>query len=250
MEILRHENGKELLNDMPHVRSSLNEWLFVDIRLIDKNFVIANMANSIQPLFKDKEGKIYICNDHEILVLLRWGKTWAISEITESVERRLLEGSCMVRVHECTLEGLAKLERLITHKKAAAPSMADTRATRRENVILLADDDMFIRILVKNAIASQATVREVEDGNEIIGAYKRYAPDILFLDIHMPNREGTDVMNDILPLDPEAYIVMLSADGSRENIETSMQNGARDFLTKPFTKDKLLEFVKKCPTIG
>jgi two-component system chemotaxis response regulator CheY len=128
--------------------------------------------------------------------------------------------------------------------------MADIRAMRRENVILVADDDMYMRILVKNGIASLATVREVEDGNEIIGAYKRYMPDILFLDIHMPNREGTDVINDILTIDPKAYVIMLSADSSQENIELSTRRGAKDFLAKPFTKDKLMGYIKKCPTIS
>ena len=255
MEILVHKNGKELLDYLPHIKSSLKEWLFVDIRLKDSNdkhFTVTDVANPINPLFKDKDGKIYICNDSEILVLLHWGKSYVLSEIAVSVERQFPEGRCEVRVSEPTPEALVRLEALVKYREpVATPSMADIRSMRRENVILLADDDMFIRILVKNGISAEATLREVEDGNEIMAAYKQYVPDILFLDIHMPNREGDVVLGEILAADPKAYVVMISADGSRGKIyEATMQKGAKSFLTKPFTKAQLMENIRKCPTIS
>jgi len=254
MEILLHKNSGELLDYLPHVKSSVGEWLFVDIRMTDssdKNFTAASTADSIYSLFKDKDGKIYVCNDLEILVVLRWRGDGPVSEIAGNVERQFPEGRCEVHVREATIRGLTTLETLATYKKAAgASSMADIRGTRRQNVVLIADDDVFMRILVKNGLALQATVREVGDGNEIIAAYKQYAPDVLFLDIHMPNREGTSVLGDILTIDPKAYVIMLSADNSPENIETATQKGAKDFLVKPFTKEKLMEYVNKCPTIS
>ena len=72
MEILSHKNHQELLDYLPHVKSSLKEWLFVDVRLTgnsDKNFVISNAADLIHSLFESKEGKLFICNDREILML-------------------------------------------------------------------------------------------------------------------------------------------------------------------------------------
>lgn len=254
MEILFHKHHKELLDYLPHIKSSLKEWLFVDVRLTeacDKNFTITNAADLLHSLFLDKEGKLYICNGREILMLIHWGRSYALSEITRSVEHYLPQGSCEVHAHEPTPEGLAKVEMLITYKRSSAsPSLADIRSTRRENVVLIADDDMYMRMLVKKGVSSQATIHEVGDGKEVVDAYNKYAPDILFLDIHMPNVEGTSALHTILTIDPKAYVLMLSADSSRENVELTTKSGAKGFLTKPFTKDKLMEYIKKCPTFS
>jgi two-component system, chemotaxis family, chemotaxis protein CheY len=252
MEILFHQNYKEFLEYLPNIKSSLKEWLFTDVRLTvncDKDFTVTQAADLLYGLFKNKEGKLYICNDREIIIMLRWGKGYALSEVTRNIERHLPEGSCEVHVHEPTPEGLGKLELLITYKKpAVAPSMADIRGMRRENIVVVADDDMYIRFLVKEGMSAHATVYEVSDGSEIIAAYKKYVPDILLLDIHMPNMDGTKVLQDILAIDPPAHIVMLSGDSSLENVKYTTQHGAKGFMTKPFKKDKLLEYFRKCPT--
>lgn len=255
MEILDHKkNHQDLMEYLPHVKLSLQEWLFVDVRLTDmsdKDFSITQAAELLHSLFNDKEGKLYICNDHEILILLHWGKNYAISEITRKVERSMPAGSCEVHVNEPTPEGLAKLEILITYKKpSTALTLSDIRNMRRENVIMVADDDMYMRTLVKKGIAVNATIHEVGDGNEVLASYKKYAPDILFLDIHMPILEGPEVLRAILAIDPKAYIVMLSADSTQENVKLTTHGGAKGFLTKPFTKEKLQEYIRKCPTIS
>ena len=250
MEILSHKNHLDLLNYLPHVKSSLKEWLFVDVRLTnnsDKDFTITDAANLIHSLFGSKEGKLYICNDREILMLLRWGRTHDPSEISKSVEERLPAGSCEVRTHEPTSEGVEKFEMLITYKKPVG--LADLRRARQEKIILVADDDMYMRMLVKKGASEGIVVHEAADGSEVLAAYKKYVPDILFLDIHMPNKEGIDILRDILAVDSKAYIIMLSADSSRENVELALKQGAKGFLTKPFTKEKLQDYICKCPTI-
>jgi two-component system, chemotaxis family, chemotaxis protein CheY len=83
-----------------------------------------------------------------------------------------------------------------------------------------------------------------------MAAYKQYAPDILLLDIHMPGKDGLEVLHDIQDIDPQAYIIMLSADSSAENVGYTLQEGAKGFMTKPFTREKLLELTHKCPTIS
>jgi len=255
MEILPRQSRQELLDFMPRITLSLQEWQLVEIRLANDSagaLTIPNVAERVQALFKDKEGKLYICNDHEVLMLLRWGKDRPPAEIAGSIEAHLPEGSCKVHVHPPTPEGLAKIEVLVTHKRPESTPLAfaDTRTTRRENVILVADDDMYMRMLVKKGVAAQATVHEVANGNEVVAAYRQRAPDIVFLDIHMPGKDGMAVLREILAIDPKAYIVMLSADSSVENIGYTLHEGAKGFLTKPFTKEKLLEAIQKCSTLS
>jgi two-component system chemotaxis response regulator CheY len=254
MEILFYKDYRELLGYLPYVKLSLKEWLFVDVRLSDpsdENLTISKAAEAVHALFKSQEGKLYVCNDREILMIVRWGKNNPASAVADGVSKALPEKGCEVFVHAPTIEGIAKLEILITYKKpAASPTLADIRATRRENVIVVADDDMYMRMLVKKGVGTNFTVIEIADGSEILAAYKNNVPDVLFLDIHMPNMDGTNVLQQILALDPKAYIVMLSADSSRENVEQTAQKGAKGFLTKPFTKERLQEHLNKCLTIS
>jgi two-component system chemotaxis response regulator CheY len=254
VEILPHKNYKELLDLMPQVKSALQEWLFVDLRLTkdcDKNFTVAAAADLIHSLFKDKEGKIYIGNDHSMIMLVRTGKNYPPAELTNNIKRHLPEGSCEVRVSEPTPEGLNKLEVFITYKKTeATQSLVDIRKSRKENVILVADDDMYQREIIKKGLAKIGAVVEVESGDGVAAAYSRCNPDIVFLDIHMPGRSGREIVYELAELDPDSFVVMISADGSRENVADTWQKGAKEFLTKPFTKEKLLECVKKCPTIS
>jgi two-component system, chemotaxis family, chemotaxis protein CheY len=254
MEILSHKEHKELLGYLPYVKMSLKEWLFVDVRLTevsDKNLTIAKIAEAVHSLFKNREGKLYICNEREILMIVRWGKNNPASIVADSISKALPENGCEVFVHEPTMAGLAKLEILITYKKPVLSSaFADLRATRRENVIVVADDDMFLRSLVKKGVGVNYTIIEIADGGEVFEAYKTHAPDILFLDIHLPNTEGTILLKQVLALDPCAYVVMLSADSSLENVETTTHQGAKGFLTKPFSGGKLQEYLAKCPTIS
>jgi two-component system chemotaxis response regulator CheY len=214
----------------------------------DKDFTITDAADLIHSLFESKEGKLFICNDREILMLLRWGRTRDFSGVAKNVQERLPAGSCEVHVRELTPEGIAKFEMLITYKKPVI--LADLRRARQEKIILVADDDMYMRMLVKKGAGEGIAVHEVADGKEVLASYKKYVPDILFLDIHMPNLGGTNNLQNILAIDPKAYIIMLSADRSRENVELTAHKGAKGFLTKPFTKEKLQDYIRKCPTMS
>ncbi|MDD3370276.1 MAG: response regulator [Alphaproteobacteria bacterium] len=251
---LRNKDHRELLGYLPYVKLSLKEWLFVDIRLNERaapKLTIDHVAEAVHTLFKKLEGKLYVCNDREILMIIRWGKNNPNSIVADNIGTALPKDGCQVYVHEPTLQGLAKLEILITYKKPeTSTSLADVRATRRENIILIADDDMYMRLLAKKAMPQNYTIVEVADGNDVIEAYKKHIPDVVFLDIHLPNVEGTNLLQQLLAMDSKAYVIMLSADSSRENVKTTANNGARGFLTKPFTKERVQEYLNKCITIS
>ncbi|MFA5041373.1 MAG: response regulator [Bdellovibrionales bacterium] len=254
MEIIHHKDYKDLLEFLPSVKKTLKEWLFVDIRVteaVHKDLTVDAAADAIKIIFRGCEGKLYIFNDHEILMIVHWPHPHPSSAIADNIGKAVPEGGVAVFVQEATVEGISKLEILITYRRMATNrTFTDIRTTRRENVIIVADDDMYLRALVKKGVGANYTVYEVGDGGEVINAYKKYVPDVLFLDIHLPNKEGTDILQQLLAIDPNAFIVMLSADSSRENVEITSQKGAKAFLTKPFSKDRLQDCLNKCPTIS
>lgn len=254
MEIISRKNYQELLDYLPSIKSSFKQWQLVDIRLSQEShgeLTPAAVAELVHGLFKDKKGKIYLCNDREIFMLIHWGEGGNPQLIVKPIEERLPPGSCHITSMAPTAEGLQKLELVVNPVKSALRSpYAERRTARRENIVLVADDDMYMRLLVKKGISGQATVHEVADGNEVISAYQQHVPDIVFLDIHLPSKEGPQLLQELLAIDPQAHIIMLSADSSSENVSHTMREGAKGFMAKPFTKEKLLEYLKKCPTFS
>lgn len=119
-----------------------------------------------------------------------------------------------------------------------------------KNVVLIADDDLFIRKIITSALQNYATIVEAPDGAEVLKLYREHTPDIVFLDIHLPNQSGLDLVSALKAEDKTAFIIMLSADSSAQNVKTAQSNGAQGFLTKPFDKKRIMHYFHACPTIS
>lgn len=117
------------------------------------------------------------------------------------------------------------------------------------NRVLIADDNTFIRFLVKKWLETEAQIFEIAHGKDVLDAVKEHAPNIVFLDIHLPGRNGKDILKDILAYNKDAFVVMLSADSMKENVLFAADNGAKAFITKPFTRETLNRYFTMCPTI-
>ncbi|HBX49012.1 MAG TPA: two-component system response regulator, partial [Clostridiaceae bacterium] len=97
-------------------------------------------------------------------------------------------------------------------------------------------------ILVKNGyeIAGEAT-----NGIKAIEIYKVEKPDLVTMDITMPDMDGIQAVKEIKAIDPNARIIMCSAMGQQSMVMDSIKSGARDFIVKPFQPERVLEAVKK-----
>ena len=123
------------------------------------------------------------------------------------------------------------------------------RGTNKTNLVMIADDDLFVRKVVMGALSGLAEFVEAVDGADVEKIYLKHMPDIIFLDIHLPNASGMDLIHNLMHKDKGAFIVMLSADSSELNVRNSRLRGSKGFITKPFTKDRILHYFNKCPTI-
>ena len=122
------------------------------------------------------------------------------------------------------------------------------RDKNKKNIVVVADDDLFVKKLIRAALQDFVEIIEVSDGACVEEIYKSHNPDIMLLDIHLPHRSGLELLPVILEADPQAFIVMLSADSS-SNVVQTQQFGSRGFITKPFTNKRLLEVIQSCETI-
>ena len=123
------------------------------------------------------------------------------------------------------------------------------RNKNQQDVVMIADDDLFICELVKKTLPNSCKFIEIEDGADLTDRYKEEIPDILFLDIHLPSISGTELIQKIKEIDKDAYIIMLTADCTTKNVKDANDKGSNGFIGKPFTKKTLLTNFSRCPTI-
>ena len=113
--------------------------------------------------------------------------------------------------------------------------------------ILLVDDAAFMRMMIKDILTKNGytEVFEAEDGEVAVQKYSEIKPDLVFMDITMPNKTGIEALKDIKTMDPGATVVMCSAMGQEAMVIEAIKLGAKDFIVKPFKPDRILATIQK-----
>jgi two-component system chemotaxis response regulator CheY len=113
--------------------------------------------------------------------------------------------------------------------------------------ILVVDDAAFMRKMVSDALAKGGhdVVGEAGNGVEAIAQYQALKPDLVTLDITMPEKDGLAALADIMAADPTAKVVMCSALGQESKVLEAIKLGAKDFVVKPFQPDRVIDAVGK-----
>ena len=113
--------------------------------------------------------------------------------------------------------------------------------------ILICDDAAFMRMMIKDILSKNGytVVGEAENGAVGVDKYKELKPDLVLMDITMPEMDGIQALKAIKAADPGANVIMCSAMGQQAMVIESIQSGAKDFIVKPFQADRVIEAVKK-----
>ena len=109
--------------------------------------------------------------------------------------------------------------------------------------ILVVDDAAFMRLSLKTMLEKNGfeVVGEAENGRKAIEMYKMLNPEIVTMDITMPEMDGVEALAEIIKFDSKANVIMLSAMGQEGKIREAVLNGAKGFIVKPFKEDYLLK---------
>jgi len=115
------------------------------------------------------------------------------------------------------------------------------------NKVLVVDDAAFMRMMIKDILrkGGYEVVGEAEDGAKAVEKYKELRPDLVTMDITMPDMDGITAVKEIRKLDSNAQIIMCSAMGQQAMVIDAIQAGAKDFVVKPFQPERVLEAVRK-----
>jgi len=116
--------------------------------------------------------------------------------------------------------------------------------------ILIVDDAAFMRMMIKEILTKNGynVIGEAQDGAQAVEKYKELRPDLVTMDITMPEMDGIHALKEIRAFDPNARVIMCSAMGQQAMVIDAIQAGAKDFIVKPFQADRVIEAIKK--TLG
>lgn len=212
---------------------------------------------------KDADCDVVLCPDHDILLISRHMDSdamlsigaalcGALNEAPETTlyslfrDWRTVRGLILGKTHDTPLPSMQHTP----HDFGEMASLQDIlegakqmRASRHPQHILVVEDDAVTRRMVANAFRDSFAVITAHDGTEAIGSYLLHAPDIVFLDIGLPDASGFDVLQIIIAQDPEAYVVMFSSRDDMDSINRAFQQGASGFIAKPFRREVLRHYV-------
>jgi two-component system chemotaxis response regulator CheY len=116
--------------------------------------------------------------------------------------------------------------------------------------ILIVDDNAFMRNTIKGVLtqAGFEIAGEASDGVEAVSTYSSAKPDLVTMDITMPNMDGVEALKELLKQDPSAKVVMVSAMGQESLVVEAVTAGAVDFVVKPFDADRVVDAINKALT--
>lgn len=228
----------------------------------------------IKPYIEAADSNIILCQDGDVMVVARElsGSVWGAlkKELADCVTE-----TCISR--ECNLYDLRNdwrdvrdifAEKTVSHATESWPymqaaqgnsafgeiaSMSEVfaqakqrRKARSPMHIMLVEDDAMTRRLVASLFKDNYVLITAANAEEAMTNYLMYAPDIIFLDIGLPDQNGFEVLHSIVSSDEDAYIVMFSANSYLDNITLALGGGASGFIAKPFRKERMDYYINAC----
>ncbi|RCW70706.1 response regulator [Saliterribacillus persicus] len=113
--------------------------------------------------------------------------------------------------------------------------------------VLIVDDAAFMRMMIKDILTKNGydVVGEAQDGAQAVEKYQELTPDLVTMDITMPEMDGITALKEIKKINGDAKIIMCSAMGQQAMVIDAIQAGAKDFIVKPFQADRVIEAISK-----
>lgn len=110
--------------------------------------------------------------------------------------------------------------------------------------VMLVEDDPLTRRIVTGAFKENYALITAANAQEAVANYLMHAPDIVFLDIGLPDASGFDVLHQIMASDEDAYVVMFSSNGYLDNVTEALSSGASGFVAKPFRQERMRQYIQ------
>lgn len=252
--ILANKNSDtELMALVSSIKNHMSEWQIVNIKMLEKSQLTQKQVlEKFLAQYKMYDGLIYPVSPQKIVMLARLGLIDNYSLMKAEIEKNIPHHSCRIMLRKMSAIGLKQIQIDLTSQSQSVDlvdKMFHERSSRKENILMIADDDAFVRKTMSTLLIPFGETIQVASANDVLRSYLEHNPDILLLDIHMPEKSGLEIIPSIMEVDPDAYIIVLSADSQKDNVLKALELGAAGFLSKPAAKERVQEYLNQCITI-
>lgn len=285
MKIIRESSEYHYLTTLEHLRGNPLGWVVLHFSLspdLDHQDII-NRPSDIHEIIarshekaelflaelearaaRVDEGYIYLFSDNDVVMLANVNQRTPggiIQSIFNTMQEKLPQGASrsgnlITEFYYC--QKLADAKMLVARRYDAYRALTDVhkissiglRRRRREDPrVLIIEDDRFTATYTASILAKQYDMVVCRNGEEGIISYIEHAPDIVFLDLHLPGLSGHETLDAIKSTDPSAVVVMVSVDSDEAGIIKANRSGARNFIKKPFSRERIIRAVRNSPFI-
>lgn len=113
--------------------------------------------------------------------------------------------------------------------------------------VLICDDSLLIRKKLRSTLekCKCKEILEASNGNEAVDLVQAESPDVVFMDIVMPDKDGIEALEEIMKMNPNVKVVMASSAGTKEHLKTALEKGAYDFIQKPISLEATTNLIEK-----
>ena len=113
--------------------------------------------------------------------------------------------------------------------------------------VMIVDDAVFMRMMLKDILEKNGfeVVAEAANGLEAVEGYKKHTPDLVTMDVTMPEMDGVTALKNIMAYDKNAKVIVCSAMGQQAMVIDAVKSGAKDFIVKPFNAERVLQSISK-----
>lgn len=286
MIVIANEAEQKLLDDLNQYKNNdkNKKCFFIQASKtsISKDKLFEAFLDLLDDLPNSYMARIYLCDDKDIFILMNSFMQRQFLEFVQKLSIELnveklndytgvfetafhwpdLENICQEKLKLINLEMMKitaqenkkQLEILAydiikTLDINLIKNLKSRRKNRQEQVVMVVDDEQISRMLVYNVLNKNFEMAFAKNGKESIPIYLENAPDILFLDIGLPDINGHLLLEILNQIDPSNYIIMFSGRKDKENIYKSLRLGAQGFLGKPFSRNELVYHIGQSPYI-
>jgi two-component system chemotaxis response regulator CheY len=246
--------------------TSLDSWRCMHIHSTHSSFVDLPTISEVKEANKHLGCDIVRCADNDLLLISRELDEAALqciaAALTEQMKpeetecqlyhlfhdwrsvRSLLLAKCPLGQSATKPEPQTENFGEVEQMRDAFIEMKRLRMARSPQYVLVVEDDALTRRIVANAFKDNYALVTAQTAQEAISQYLLYAPDVVFLDIGLPDMSGFAVLTQIVALDADAYVVMFSGNSYLDNVMKALVNGASGFIAKPFSRQKLNHYIE------
>ena len=283
MRILSIDAEQRLLSLVTAVGRNPMSWqgwmcLYIDVVASDNSCGAPSCMLWVQSILgtylKDVEGRVYVCDERYIHIICQDVDWSVMAEAAAQISSLIKDEDGLdidYYIYDLGREGVLYADRVLYQDDGISWGSSDQVVAfqkSREAIrmkpfanidlvsddeiscakprVLLVDDDQVTRWMVANTLKHECEMNTAQTASQAFALYASLAPDLVFLDIDLPDKSGLNVLSWILKNDPGANVVMFSSNDSLDNIADTLEQGAHGFVAKPFLKRDLLYYVQGC----